>query len=616
MCRIVGGLEFKGKRGLLDSIEKMRDYMSTGGPDDFGLYTQEYCNLALGHRRLSIIDLSGFSHQPFVSKDERFALVFNGEIYNYKEIANKLVSEGVRCEAFSDTEVLLQSFAHWGVECVKEFEGMFAFAIWDNLEQKLYCFRDRSGSKPLYYYFDGERFLFASELKGILSYPYLKKSINKESLSLFLSFGYIPAPHCILEYCFKLEAGSYLVVDKEANIVKGAYYHPKDFYLQPCDFTWDSFISALQTSIAYRMVSDVPVGVLLSGGVDSSLVCAVLKDLGYSFESFSMGFVESSFDESSYARQVADILGITNHQFICHLDEVRGLIEQLPFVYDEPFGDVSALPTMLLASKIAKTHKVALSADGGDELGIGYERYFWSMQRWKQYRYYRKFKVGWILDLFPADFIVDLFSKFGISMGIDKFLRIKNQLKAKSFLEHYKVEITHFKKEDLLLNHLPFKLIGEGYSCLDTYTQMSYFDWCHYLSEDILTKTDRASMHVGLEIREPLLGREFVRFMQGIPMKYKVCNGEGKIVFKKYLEKFFPHSLIYRSKMGFGVPLEAWMRGDLRYLLEEVLDYAEDYLDTLFINKLLSSFDANRRVDFSKIWYIYVFCAWRKQWNI
>ncbi len=616
MCRIVGGWEFKGKMGLLDSIEKMRDCMSAGGPDDFGLYTQRHCNLALAHRRLSIIDLSSLSHQPFISENRRYVLVFNGEIYNYKEIASKLVSEGVRCEAFSDTEVLLQSFEYWGVECVREFEGMFAFVIWDNLEQKLYCFRDRAGSKPLYYYFDGERFLFSSELKGILAYPYLQKSINKEALSLFLSFGYIPAPFSILECCFKLEAGSYLIVDKKANITKYHYYNPKDSYLQSHKFTWDSFISHLQKSIAFRMVSDVPVGVLLSGGVDSSLVCAVLKDLGYNFESFSVGFVESSFDESCYAKKVADILGITNHQFICHLQEVRGLIEQLPFVYDEPFGDVSALPTMLLAQKIAKTHKVALSADGGDELGIGYERYFWSMQRWQKYHYYRRFKVAWVLDLFSAEFVIDLFSKFGISIGIDKFLRIKNQLKATSFLEHYRAEIMHFKKEDLFLNHLPFKSVGEEYSCLDYYAQMSYFDWCYYLSEDILTKTDRASMNVGLEIREPLLGVEFVKFMQGIPMDYKVHNGEGKVVFKQYLEKFFPRSLIYRSKMGFGVPLEIWMRKDLRHLLEGILDYAEGYLDVHFVNKLVRAFDAKKRVDFSKIWYIYVFCVWRKQWNI
>ncbi|MDE5592285.1 MAG: asparagine synthase C-terminal domain-containing protein, partial [Helicobacter sp.] len=284
-------------------------------------------------------------------------------------------------------------------------------------------------------------------------------------------------------------------------------------------------------------------------------------------------------------------------------------------VYDEPFGDTSALPTMLLAQKIAKTHKVALSADGGDELGIGYERYFWSMQRWEQYRYYRKFKVGWILDLLSIETAVELFSKFGVSMGVDKFLRIKNQLKARNFLEQYKVEITHFRKEDLSLNHIPFKTVEDGF-CLDSYAQMSYFDWCHYLSEDILTKTDRASMNVGLEIREPLLGREFVRFMQGIAMNYKVCNGEGKIVFKQYLEKFLPHSLIYRPKMGFGVPLESWIKKDLRYLLEEVLGYAEGYLDTRFIHKLLKDFDAKRTVDFSKIWHVYVFCAWRKQWNI
>ncbi len=610
MCRIVGGFEFERDCGLFEHIITMRESMHNGGPDDGGVYHAKNARVALAHRRLSIIDLSSFAHQPFISDDGRYVLVFNGEIYNYKEIARKILKQEVQ----SDTEVLLKSFCALGVECVKHFDGMFAFVIWDNKEQKLYCFRDRVGVKPLYYYRDNEKFLFSSELKGLFAYPALKKEINTEALSFFFALGYIPAPLSILNHVFKLESGHYLIVSKE-GVEKHCYFNVKDFYSHPQTLKQQDFKDTLYKSVSLRMVSDVPVCVLLSGGVDSSLVCAVLKDLGFNFESFSIGFKEAQFDESKFACKVAQNLGIQNHCFICSVDEAKDLIFKLPFVYDEPFGDSSAIPTLLLVSQIAQKYKVALSGDGGDELGLGYERYFWTKQRYESYSLYRMLKASWLFSLFSAEISLKILLKLGISMGIDKFLRIKNQLKAPDFISHYFTEISHFRPEDAAINGLA-AVGGAEYSLSCPYATMSYFDFCNYLPEDILTKTDRAGMNFSLEIREPLLGIDFVAYMQQLAPTQKTNNSEGKLPFKQYLEQFLPHELIYRPKMGFGVPLEEWMKKDLRYLIDIVKEYSKDYLNKDYVNNLLFAFDNGGRVDFAKIWYIYIFCAWRKQWGI
>lgn len=615
MCRIVGGWEFESGGCLFDCIESMRDSMVAGGPDDYGVYYACMARVALAHRRLSIIDLSSFSRQPFVSRDGRYVLVFNGEIYNYKEIAKDLQKLGVCKEFRGDTEVLLAAFVQWGVECVKFFDGMFAFVVWDNLEQKLYLFRDRMGVKPLYYYFDSNVFLFASELKGILSYPKLQKSINKESLSYYFAYGYIPAPFSILESCYKLEKGHYLVLDSEKNLKKTCYYDIRESFKQKRQLDMGRLESLLQTSIKRRMVSDVPVGVCLSGGVDSSLVCAVLKDLGHTFTTFSIGFKEAKFDESHFAREVAQTLGVENHCFICSVDEAKGLILELPYLYDEPFADSSAIPTLLLARKIAQTHKVALSADGGDELMLGYERYFWAESRWEKYAKFRALRLFNVLLSLSPEFVVSVANAFGISLGIDKFLRIKNQLKAKSFLEHYLVEIAHFRQEDFMRNGLrAIPVLRQELG--DVFDVMSYFDLSYYLCDDIFVKTDRASMGVGLEMREPLLGVEFVEYVVALKSDEKVKEGSGKVIFKEYLERFLPKSLIYRPKMGFGVPLELWVKRELRYLLDDVLEFSKGYLDANYVGNLLRDFDRGVRVDFAKIWYLYLFSAWRKAWKI
>ncbi|MCI5968906.1 asparagine synthase (glutamine-hydrolyzing) [Helicobacter sp.] len=619
MCRIVGGWEFDDGAssfgGLFESIESMRDSMVSGGPDDCGVYYACKARVALAHRRLSIIDLSSFSRQPFVSRDGRYVLVFNGEIYNYKEIAKELQKDGIQIDLRSDTQVLLRAFMRYGVECVKRFDGMFAFVVWDNLEQKLYLCRDRMGVKPLYYYLDSNVFLFASELKGILSYPKLKKSINKESLSYYFAHGYIPAPFSILESCYKLEAGHYAVLDSKKNFTKTCYYDIKESFKQKQELDCEKLESLLQTSIKRRMVSDVPVGVCLSGGVDSSLVCAVLKDLGYGFTTFSIGFKEAKFDESHFAREVAQTLGVENRCFICSIDEAKELILGLPFVYDEPFADSSAIPTLLLARKIAQTHKVALSADGGDELMLGYDRYFWAESRWKEYTKFRALKVFNALFALPPELVVSVANKVGITLGIDKFLRIKNQLKARDFLEHYLVEISHFRAEDFMRNGLSvISSLRQEFG--DVFDVMSCFDCQTYLPYDILVKTDRASMRVGLEMREPLLGVGLVDYAVGLGSAIKRDGTGGKVLFKRYLEKFLPKSLIYRPKMGFGVPLESWIKGELCYLLEDVLEYSKGYLDRNYVRNLLRDFDRGVRVDFAKIWYIYTFCAWRKAWKI
>ena len=615
MCRIVGGWEFAGENALYNSLANMRDTMNAGCPDDFGIYFSGSTTLALGHRRLSVIDLSSFSHQPFMSQDGRFVLVFNGEIYNYKAIAKKLFQEGISLKAQSDTEVLLASLMHWGVECVKDFDGMFAFALWDELEQTLLLCRDRIGVKPLYYYFDGKRFLFASELKALFAYPHLQKNINKESLGHFFAYGYIPAPLCIIENTHKLQAGYCLTIDSKAHITLKRYYDPKRYFCLQNSFAPQTFREALLDSVGKRMVSDVPAGVLLSGGVDSSLVCVALKELGYSFETFTVGFEEQIFNESSYAQAIANCLGASNTVFVCSLQEAKQLVERLSFVYDEPFGDSSAIPTLLISQKIRKSVKVALSADGGDELGIGYDRYFWAYNRFNTYAKWHFLSKA--MSVLSPEISVAILQKLGLQIGIDKFLRIKNQLKAESFMEHYQVEITHFRKDEFNANKVLLPYISDlgSYDVGDFLKSMSHFDFCSYLPDDILVKTDRASMSVGLEMREPLLGKAFVDFMLSLKAQENVQNGTGKMIFKRYLEQFLPQELVSRPKMGFRVPIENWMRKDLRYLLDDISG-VEGFLDNDFVVNLIRDFDNQKRVDFSKIWYIYIFCAWRKQWGI
>lgn len=649
MCRFVGGAEFwtsvEREVPLFANIEKMRDVMSAGGPDNAGLFVDAQNGVALGHRRLSIIDLSDFSNQPFSGSeignksaniaDGRFVLVYNGEIYNYKELGEELKSLGVQISGKSDTEVLFYALMKWGTNALNKLDGSFSFALWDKSARIFLLARDKIGTKPLYYYIDGSRFLFASELKAILNYPNLPRKLNANAVSNFLALGYVPAPQCIMSGAHKLEAGHflrfYLKDVKSDDVIPPLeikqYWSAKEYWQKAQNakpVSLESFESNLIKSVKSRMIADVGVGVLLSGGVDSSMVCAALKASGAEFETFSMGFNELEFNESEYAAKVAKELGLKNTQFMCDLASAKEIIGDLAEIYDEPFGDSSAIATILLARNVRQSVKVALSADGGDELGTGYERYFWANERWENYsKYRRSFLAKGILRSLSASSALSWARRFkSISkspfwdFGADKFLRVKYQILSQNFIEHYGVEITHFREIERKVNKLaPLLDFGEFENFGDNFTKMCAFDLAYYLPDDIFVKTDRAASCAGLEMREPLLGAEFVEMMLQMPSSQKQNGKNGKLVFKQFLEKYLSSELIYRPKMGFGVPIESWFRSDLSYLLDDLQERSEGLLNVDFVKALLRKFKERERVDFSKIWYIFILSQWCKRYG-
>lgn len=612
MCRIVGLWNFGGKcKNLSETIAKMRDTMISGGPDDAGTFIDG--NMAFGHRRLAVIDLTSAGHQPMTYR--QFTIVFNGEIYNYQEIRREL--DDVGFDGHSDTEVLLKAYAKWGRKCVSKLEGMFAFAIWDSSRKELFLCRDRSGVKPLYWYFDGEYFMFASELKALYASSSFRKEIDTNGLAEFLSFGYISAPNTIIANCRKMEPATTLMINEHKEIVVERYWNPKTYYERKSgSFEHRKFSSLLEKSFSSRMVSDVPVGIFLSGGVDSSLVAATLVGMGYRPETFTVGFEENSFDESHYARAVAGHLGLKNTCFRFDAEHADALIRELPYVYDEPFADGSALPTMFLAERTRQHVKVSLSADGADELFGGYDRYGWTLERRQAYKRYGG--LGFLLSAVSADFASAALSAVGITMGKDKYLRIKNSLGAKTFLDHYAVDITHFRREDLKSNGLSLEPSYRQYELDNGYESMMLFDFCRYLPEDILTKVDRAASRAGLEARDPFLDRELLEYVFSLRIDDKMPGGEPKGILKQQLVGYLPPELVYRPKKGFGVPLETWFRGRLGFYIDDMIEdeLLEEYFDKRYVRNLVNDFRTGRRVDFEKLWYILVFQTWRKTWGI
>lgn len=611
MCRIVGCWSFNASLpNLCDKVSRMRDTMTSGGPDDAGVFVDS--SIAFGHRRLSVIDLSPSGHQPMTYGS--YTIVYNGEIYNFEEIRAELGESDFR--GHSDTEVLLRAYIKWGTECIQKLRGMFAFAVWDSDKKELFLCRDRVGVKPLYWYFDDEHFMFASELKAFYANDDFKKVIDKSALSEFLSFGYISTPKTILENCHKLTPGHFLKIDKNKQITITQYWNPKAYYECKQDFSLNKLSALLDESFALRMVSDVPVGLFLSGGVDSSLVAASLAKQGFKPDTFTIGFADERFDESSYAARVADVLGLKNTTFIFDPSSAEDLIRKLAYIYDEPFGDSSALPTMFLAANTRKNVKVSLSADGADELFGGYDRYKWTIERRHAQRKFRF--LGAILPSIPNELAIKIVSSIGLSMGKDKFLRIKNSLMADTLLSQYAVDITHFRRDDLMDNGLALNESYEKYTLENDLESMMLFDFCRYLPDDILVKVDRASSSVGLEARDPFLDHRLVEYIFSANIDAKMPNAEPKGILKILLSEYLPKELVYRPKKGFGVPIESWLRTSLAHLLEEALDERsmEEFFDVKYVTTLKDDFLASSPVDFEKLWYIVVFQLWRKTWAI
>lgn len=623
MCGITGFVDFNN-RTEKEVLVRMTAALHHRGPDDSGLEIINTSNatVGFGFRRLAILDLSPAGHQPMFDPITGNWIVFNGEIYNFKEIRSILEKEGSVFRSNSDTEVILCSYRKWGINCVDHFIGMFSICIYDANSNRLICFRDRAGVKPFYFYWDGSLFLFASELKAICEHPSFNRVIDDYSLSLYFEHGYIPAPFSVFKDTQKLEPGHLLEIDlKSKNIERKQYWNVEDYYkLSKLDISEEEAINHLEelfvSAFNYRMISDVPVGLFLSGGYDSSCVAAILKSSNhYSVNSFTIGFEEDLYNESDHARAVANHLVLNHHELICSQSDAIEIIPRLPMVFDEPFADQSAIPTVLV-SKIAREHvTVALSADGGDELFAGYPRHRRSLAALGKIN-----SLNWMLR--PLALSGLLRSKPGHLVKPHLPSKLQDILLSSSYIEKFSSYNRTFSLgeiKSLLIESKSPKYLNttseEGINELDL---ILLSEFKGYLSDDILHKVDRATMSVSLEGREPMIDHRIVQFVAQLPVSFKCRLGEQKYILKKLVHKYIPESIMNRPKMGFGVPLEQWCNNELRSYFYNTLDAKklkdQGIIDYSLVSEMLNAYDKGKLTNFQRLWSIFTFQSWYDKW--
>jgi len=640
MCRIVGFIDFNfnNSYSLEETITLMRDTLIHGGPDDAGIFIDKDFPVALGHRRLSILDLSPLGHQPM--EFENLVITYNGEVYNFKEIRKELEEEGYKFISNSDTEVILKAFHRWGFSAVHKFRGMFAFAMWDKKDKKLILCRDRIGVKPLYYYYKNGLFMFASELKAFHKHPKFEKKLNLTGLSLYLKYGYIPAPYSIFENVHKLKPGHFLALDQKGNIEEFPYWKVEDYFLKGKEEKdkWlrrseeelaQELEEILTESFKLRLVSDVPVGMFLSGGIDSSTVCALLSKEGIKLKTFTIGFYEKEYNEAEYAKKVAEYLGTDHTELYCTSKEAFEIILKLPEIYDEPFGDSSAIPTYLVSRLARAQVKVSLSADGGDEQFCGYNIYRLISERIsKLSRIPFSGLLSMVLEFIHPDIALKLYNAFKPVLPKytnfrDKFAKLRNVLKAEGVIEQYDLAVSYFLEDDLKLlgiEPLDKKRLKDWFLVdeLDILSSMMLLDLKTYLPDDILVKVDRATMSVALEGREPFLDHKIVEWTSQLPVEFKYKNGVSKYLLRKVLYKYIPKELVERPKQGFGVPIYEWFKKELRELYMEYLNEErikeEGLFNHLEVKKLLDDYLSDRGVNHNKLWLLFVFERWMGKW--
>jgi len=584
MCGIAGywNINSDSSKSAM-ALKKMVRLLEHRGPDGEGFWYDNKLGIGLGHRRLSIIDLSEYGSQPMLSKTRDSVITYNGEVYNYQQIRKELEAKGIKFRGHSDTEIIQEAIENWGLkDAVTKFIGMFAFALWDKKNRQLSIARDRLGIKPLYYAWINGNFVFASELKSIKAFPGFEGEIDRTSLGCLLKNGYIGAPLSMYKSIKKLKPGKILTIKFDSHgssrELEDAFWSPSEVIEKGMDNTYsgtateaiNELENILIDSIGLRMLSDVPLGAFLSGGIDSSLVVALMQmQSDKPIKTFTVGFHEKGYNEAKHAEAVAKHIGTEHHQIYITHNEAMATIPVLTETFDEPFSDPSQIPTYLV-SKMARGHvKVCLSGDGGDELFCGYNRYLKIRRIWNA------------MSLFPARARLPL-SKI-IQAGNHKLLQNeklcsiaeimgivgKKELYALLFSQWKNIKEIVINCEGENSNHSEHPL-GENNSSLDEY--MMAEDLVKYLPDDILVKMDRASMGVGLEARVPILDHRVVEFSWRLPQRMKLYKGEGKWILKQVLCKHVPKSLIERPKMGFGVPIGEWLRGPLRDWAESLLD--------------------------------------------
>jgi asparagine synthase (glutamine-hydrolysing) len=641
MCGLTGFVADVARADdLLRTLRRMCGAIAHRGPDDSGEWIDSGSGVAIGFRRLAIIDVSPAGHQPMVSTSGRYIATLNGEIYNFEELRRELREAGLApsFRGHSDTEVMLAAFEAWGVEAaVKRFNGMFAIALWDRERRCLQLIRDRMGVKPLYYGFGGRTFLYGSELKALRQHPDFKRTVDRGSLALYLRFTYVPAPYSIYEGIRKLMPGTILTFDPATRqTATTVYWSASEAALRGVAHRFagseEDAAHELETllldAVRMRMVADVPLGVFLSGGIDSSIVTAMMQAQSpIPVRTFTVGFEEAEYDEAPFAAAVARHLGTNHTELYMSTDDVVDVIPKLPSIYDEPFADSSQIPTHLVAMLARRHVTVSLSGDGGDELFGGYTRYFLGQKAFlRMAKLPRALRpvVGRALTMFPPH-VWDRLLALGkpiLPAALrqprpgERIHKVARVLAGNDLDSMYFELVSHWS--NLVLNGAPHPapvMAREEWPALaDPVDRMMYFDQISYLPDDILTKVDRASMAVSLEAREPLLDYRLVEFAWALPLSMKVRAGKGKQVLRRVLDRYVPEHLIERPKMGFGIPLETLLRGRLRDWAESLLDpatlRAQGFLDVAPIRAKWNEHLAGKGEWKHFIWAVLMFQAW------
>lgn len=630
MCGITGFCDFTQKSRAKE-LHSMMDAIEHRGPDAKGALIHElgHVNLALGHRRLSILDLSSEGTQPMVF--ENLEIVYNGEVYNFEEIKVDLEIKGYVFHSQSDTEVILKAYHAWGLKALDKFTGMYAMAIFNKEKEVLTLIRDRAGVKPLYWYFKEGLFLFASELKSFHKHPNFQKEINTDVLAQYLQHGYVLQPHCIFESTQQLEAGYILELDlKTQSIRREQYWSLSDFYAKPKlilsdDEAINQTEAILKKSFDYRMVSDVPVGTFLSGGYDSSLVTALIQaDREAKINTFTIGFKEKGYDEAPHAKAVAKHLGTNHTEYYCTQKDALEVIPKLAEIYDEPFGDASAIPTVLVSQLAREKVTVSLSADGGDEIFAGYSAYD-NLSKINNFNQkvpalLRRSTAG-ILNMVNPTYIPFKDKVYNFEIRYEK---LKKMLMAKNSAELLEQSYEHYGENELnrlLLkkaNKLKTAFNMELNNISDDLSQMLMIDYKTYMADDILTKVDRATMSVGLEGREPFLDAKIIEFAAQLPNEMKYRDGEKKWVLKQITHKYLPKELMDRPKMGFSPPVTEWFRDELKtyflyYLTHERLSQ-EGLFNPDEVLRLRDAYLEGKNVSVHRLWFILMFEMWYEKW--
>lgn len=642
MCGICGIKYFDGKKVQFDLLSQMTNTLYHRGPDDEGYFinhkhdgqSQKWKfinglgNVGFGHRRLSIIDLSS-GHQPLSNENNSIWITFNGEIYNFKELRDDLEKKGHKFRTRSDTEVIVHAYEEWGEQCAEKFRGMFAFAIWDEKNQALFLARDRLGIKPLYYYVDDQKFIFGSEIKAIIQDESVKREINLEALSDYLSFLYVPGPKSIFKNIYKLLPG-YTLMLKDKSIRLNQYWdiHFKENRDSNENEITIKILELLKEAVSIRLMSEVPLGAFLSGGIDSSAVVAMMAHSlnGCPLKTCSIGFNEKKFNEIEFARLTAKKYQ-TDHQEYFVTPDTLDIIDRLTWYFDEPFADSSAIPTYYVSKLARESVTVALSGDGGDENFAGYTRRYYYDRLENQIRkwlplFIRKYGIGTLGRIYPkADWLPQplrmktVLTNLSLSAEAGYFNTMTwfDEVLKRKLFNH---EINQKLQDYHSINQFAKYFMQANTD--DPLSRIQYVDIKTYLVDDILTKVDRASMANSLEVRVPILDHLFMEYVATIPSELKLKERQSKFIFKKALEGYVPKEILYRGKMGFSIPSKDWFATDLKQVFEsEVIDLdskCNDFFDIQFIKNMWQKQLRGTKDFSSQLWALLFFEKWAQNY--